>query len=195
MDCSVRRDVRHDRAPCDGRHEPRRTNAAKHHGAQEPLLRRSRMRDSSVAPSFSFRRLRVDSCNRGDDRRGFCLRTKCADGYTGLASAGHAMFYGLGGYGIAIGTAICGWPLWVTVPATLVCIALISTAVGAICTRTRGVEFLLITLAFSQMFFGAAVKLRLTNGADGMAGIPRPDLSSLGVSADDPVVFYYYVAC
>jgi branched-chain amino acid transport system permease protein len=116
-------------------------------------------------------------------------------GYTGLASAGHAMFYGLGGYGIGIGTAIYGWPLWVTVPATLACIALISTAVGAICTRTRGVEFLLITLAFSQMFFGAAVKLRLTNGTDGMAGIPRPDLAFLGVSADDPVVFYYYVAC
>jgi branched-chain amino acid transport system permease protein len=116
-------------------------------------------------------------------------------GYTGLASAGHAMFYGLGGYGIGIGTAIYGWPLWATVPATLACVALISAVVGAICTRTRGVEFLLITLAFSQMFFGAAVKLRLTNGTDGMAGIPRPDLSLLGVSADDPVVFYYYVAC
>jgi len=71
---------------------------------------------------------------------------------------------------------------------------MISTVVGIVCTRTRGVEFLLITLAFSQMFFGAAVKLRLTNGTDGMAGIPRPDLSLLGLSADNPIVFYYYVA-
>jgi len=114
-------------------------------------------------------------------------------GYTGLASAGHAMFVGLGGYGIGIGSAIYGWPLWTSVPVSLVCVAAISAAVGAICTRTRGVEFLLITLAFCQMFFGAAVKLPLTNGTDGMAGIPRPDLSTLGLNSEIPAVFYVYV--
>jgi branched-chain amino acid transport system permease protein len=114
-------------------------------------------------------------------------------GYTGLVSLGQAMFFGLGGYGIAIGTALLGWPLWASVPVTLVVVAATASAIGAICTRTRGVEFLLITLAFSQMFYGAAVKLRWTNGSDGMTGIPRPDLSLLGVSADSPVTFYYYV--
>ncbi len=114
-------------------------------------------------------------------------------GYTGLVSLGQAMFLGLGGYGIAIGTALLGWPLWVSAPVTLVAVATIAAAIGAICTRTRGVEFLLITLAFSQMFYGAAIKLRWTNGSDGMTGIPRPDLSLLGVSADSPVTFYYYV--
>jgi branched-chain amino acid transport system permease protein len=114
-------------------------------------------------------------------------------GYTGLVSLGQAMFLGLGGYGIAIGTALLGWPLWVSAPVTLVVVAAIAAAIGAICTRTRGVEFLLITLAFSQMFYGAAIKLRWTNGSDGMTGIPRPDLSLLGVSANSPVTFYYYV--
>jgi branched-chain amino acid transport system permease protein len=114
-------------------------------------------------------------------------------GYTGLVSLGQAMFLGLGGYGIAIGTTLLGCPLWVSVPVTLVAVATIAAAIGAICTRTRGVEFLLITLAFSQMFYGAVVKLRWTNGSDGMTGIPRPDLSLLGVSADSPVTFYYYV--
>jgi branched-chain amino acid transport system permease protein len=114
-------------------------------------------------------------------------------GYTGLVSLGQAMFLGLGGYGIAIGTALLGWPLWVSAPVTLVMVAAIAAAIGAICTRTRGVEFLLITLAFSQMFYGAAIKLRWTNGSDGMTGIPRPDLSLLGVSADSPAIFYYYV--
>jgi branched-chain amino acid transport system permease protein len=114
-------------------------------------------------------------------------------GYTGLVSLGQAMFFGLGGYGIAIGTALLGWPLWASVPVTLAVVAATASAIGAICTRTRGVEFLLITLAFSQMFYGAAVKLRWTNGSDGMTGIPRPDLSLLGVSADSPVTFYYYV--
>jgi branched-chain amino acid transport system permease protein len=114
-------------------------------------------------------------------------------GYTGLVSLGQAMFFGLGGYGIAIGTALLGWPLWASVPVTLAVVAATAAAIGAICTRTRGVEFLLITLAFSQMFYGAAVKLRWTNGSDGMTGIPRPDMSLLGVSADSPVTFYYYV--
>ena len=114
-------------------------------------------------------------------------------GYTGLVSLGQAMFFGLGGYGIAIGTALLGWPLWASAPVTLMVVAATAAAIGAICTRTRGVEFLLITLAFSQMFYGAAIKLRWTNGSDGMTGIPRPDLSLLGVSADSPVTFYYYV--
>jgi branched-chain amino acid transport system permease protein len=114
-------------------------------------------------------------------------------GYTGLVSLGQAMFLGLGGYGIAIGTGLLGWPLWVSAPVTLVVVAAIAAAIGAICARTRGVEFLLITLAFSQMFYGAAIKLRWTNGSDGMTGIPRPDLSLFGVSADSPVTFYYYV--
>ena len=114
-------------------------------------------------------------------------------GYTGLVSLGQAMFLGFGGYGIAIGTALLGFPLWVSAPMTLVVVALVAAAIGAVCTRTRGVEFLLITLAFCQMFYGAAIKLRWTNGSDGMSGIPRPDLSSLGVSSDSPAVFYYYV--
>lgn len=114
-------------------------------------------------------------------------------GYTGLVSLGQSMFLGLGGYGIAIGTALLGWPLWISAPFTLIVVGLVAALVGAICTRTRGVEFLLITLAFSQMFYGAAIKLRWTNGSDGMTGIPRPDLSWLGLSADQPVTFYYYV--
>jgi branched-chain amino acid transport system permease protein len=114
-------------------------------------------------------------------------------GYTGLTSLGQSMFLGLGGYGIAIGTALLSWPLWISAPTTLIVVGIVACAIGAICTRTRGVEFLLITLAFSQMFYGAAIKLRWTNGSDGMTGIPRPDLSWLGVNADNQVTFYYYI--
>jgi branched-chain amino acid transport system permease protein len=114
-------------------------------------------------------------------------------GYTGLVSLGQAMFLGLGGYGIAIGTTLLGFPLWLSGPATLVLVGLVAAAIGAVCTRTRGVEFLLITLAFSQMFYGAAIKLRWTNGSDGMSGIPRPDVSAFGLNAENPVAFYYYV--
>jgi branched-chain amino acid transport system permease protein len=114
-------------------------------------------------------------------------------GTTGLVSLGQAMFLGLGGYGVGIGSSLLDAPLWLSIPSSLLVVAFAAAAIGAICTRTRGVEFLLITLAFSQMFYGAAIKLRLTNGSDGMSGIPRPDLSLLGLSCDDPTIFYYYV--
>lgn len=114
-------------------------------------------------------------------------------GVTGLVSLGQAMFLGFGGYGIGLGSSLLGLPLWLSVPATLVLVGGIAAAVGALCTRTRGVEFLLITLAFSQMAYGAAIKLRITGGSDGMSGIPRPDLNWLGLSADNPATFYYYV--
>lgn len=112
-------------------------------------------------------------------------------GYTGLVSLGSAMFLGLGGYGLAILCTLLGLPLWVGVPGTLALVALISVAIGAVCIRTSGIQFLLVTLAFSQMLYGGAIKLAWTNGSDGMSGIPRPEL--LGLSGDDPVVFFYYV--
>ncbi len=114
-------------------------------------------------------------------------------GGTGLVSLGQGMFLGLGGYGVGIGSTVLGLPLWLSVPVTLVVVAILAAGIGAVCTRTRGVEFLLITLAFSRMLFGAAIKLRLTNGSDGMSGIPRPDLTFLGLNGENPVVFYYYV--
>jgi branched-chain amino acid transport system permease protein len=114
-------------------------------------------------------------------------------GVTGLVSLGQAMFLGLGGYGVGIGSSLLGFPLWLSVPTTLTLVAGIAAIVGILCTRTRGVEFLLITLAFSQMIYGAAIKLRVTGGSDGMSGIPRPDLGGFGVSADNPATFYHYV--
>jgi branched-chain amino acid transport system permease protein len=114
-------------------------------------------------------------------------------GTAGLVSLGQGMFLGLGGYGVGIGSSLLGAPLWLAVPVTLLAVAVIAALIGAICARSRGVEFLLITLAFSQMFYGAAIKLRLTNGSDGMSGIPRPDLRFLALNSDSPVVFYYYV--
>lgn len=122
----------------------------------------------------------------------FALGLNLLIGYTGMVSLGHAMFFGLGGYGIGIGCTLLRAPLWATVIVTLLAVALLSAVVGAICTRTKGVQFLLITLAFSQLVYGAAVKLPWTNRSDGMSGIPRPDLSRLGVDSTSPTVFYCY---
>ncbi len=114
-------------------------------------------------------------------------------GYTGYVSLGHAMFLGFGGYGLAILSVLFAWPVWVAVPATLLVGALLGAAIGFACLRVGQVQFLVLTLAFSQMFFGAFTKLRATGGTDGMAGIPRPDLSWLGLNSWDSGPFYFYV--
>lgn len=114
-------------------------------------------------------------------------------GYTGMVSLGHAMFYGLGGYGVAVGTTLMHAPLWLSVIATVVVMTLVSAVVGVVCTRTKGVQFLLITLAFSQMVYGAAIRLPYTNRSDGLSGVPRPDLSFLNLDSGTPSTFYGYV--
>jgi branched-chain amino acid transport system permease protein len=114
-------------------------------------------------------------------------------GYTGLVSLGHSMFLGMGGYGLGILAVLLGWPILPAMAATLLVIALIAFLVGYVCTRTSGIEFLLITLAMSQMFYGLAVKTRWTGGDDGLPGIPRPDLSWIGIDASGVTGFYFYV--
>ncbi|NDZ17652.1 branched-chain amino acid ABC transporter permease [Variovorax sp. WS11] len=115
-------------------------------------------------------------------------------GYTGLVPLGNAMFVGLGAYGYAVLTKLLDVPIWAAFPLAVLIVLLLSVIVGFICTRTREVEFLLITLAFCQMFYGLAVKSKPTGGTDGLTGLSRPDLGWLGVSADAPLVFYAYVA-
>jgi branched-chain amino acid transport system permease protein len=114
-------------------------------------------------------------------------------GYTGLVSLGHAMFLGLGGYGFGIFAVLMGWPVLPAMAATLLVIALIASAIGYVCTRTSGIEFLLITLAVSQMFYGLAVKTRATGGDDGLPGLPRPDLTWLGIDTSGVTGFYFCV--
>jgi branched-chain amino acid transport system permease protein len=114
-------------------------------------------------------------------------------GYTGLVSLGHAMFLGLGGYGFGIFSVLMGWPVLPAMAAALLVIVLIAFVLGYICTRTSGIEFLLITLAVSQMFYGLAVKTRVTGGDDGLPGLPRPDLSWLAVDLGEVIGFYFYV--
>jgi branched-chain amino acid transport system permease protein len=114
-------------------------------------------------------------------------------GYTGLISLGHAMFLGLGGYGLGVCSVLLGLPVLPSMLATLLIVALVAFVVGYVCTRTSGIEFLLITLAVSQMFYGLAVKTRWTGGDDGMSGLPRLDLTAIGVDLSRVSGFYFYV--
>jgi branched-chain amino acid transport system permease protein len=112
-------------------------------------------------------------------------------GYAGLASFGHAAFVGAGAYTVAIlarngvDSAVVAWP------AAIVVAALLSALIGILSLRTRGVYFIMITLAFAQMLFYLAVSLKAYGGEDGLALARRSSLPGLDPRGD--VAFYYVV--
>lgn len=89
-------------------------------------------------------------------------------GYGAMVSFGHAMYLGIGAYAVGILShhGVDNGLLQLVV--ALGVGALVALAVGAICLRTSGMAFIMITLAFAQMLFFLAVSLREYGGDDGM---------------------------
>ena len=101
-------------------------------------------------------------------------------GYAGLASFGHAAFYGVGAYACALVALRHVDGLLPLLLVGALASALVAVPVGALSLRTTGIYFLMLTLAFAQMLWGLAVNwTALTRGTDGLIGIPRPTLPGL----------------
>jgi len=90
-------------------------------------------------------------------------------GAGGMVSFGHAAFLGIGAYGAGIAASHGLGTLSVALPAALAASALFALATGAIAVRTRGVYFIMITLAFGQMAFFVATSLAPYGGDDGLS--------------------------
>jgi branched-chain amino acid transport system permease protein len=113
-------------------------------------------------------------------------------GYGGLVSFGHAAFIGLGAYTVGILAAHDITEAVVAVPAVLAVCALFAFATGIIAVRTRGVYFIMITLAFGQMAYYTATSLTQYGGDDGLRMSSRSTLFGAPIAAD-PLAFYYVV--
>ena len=111
-------------------------------------------------------------------------------GYGGMMSFGHAAYLGLGGYTVAI---LCfegiqsGFVQW---PAALAVSALFALIVGALSLRTRGVYFIMITLAFAQMAYYLASGMARYGGDDGLSLETRSQFAGL-VNLSNKTTFYY----
>lgn len=110
-------------------------------------------------------------------------------GYTGLVSLGHAALFGCGAYAFAVFTALWAWPASLSMAAATLFTALVALVVGSVVTRVQGIFFIMITLAIGEMGYELVFKTRALGGDDGLAGIPRLDLSAIGVDLNDPGVF------
>ena len=111
-------------------------------------------------------------------------------GYGGMVSFGHAAYIGIGGYAVGIlahegiNSGLLQWPL------ALVSSALIALIIGALCLRTRGVYFIMITLAFAQMLYFVAVALDRYGADDGLTIYQRSQFGGL-VNLSNKTFFYY----
>jgi branched-chain amino acid transport system permease protein len=125
----------------------------------------------------------------------FAMSLDLLMGYSGLVSFGHAAYFGLGGYVVAYSGAHLSSNLLLTLPLVVVVLGGAAFLLGFFALRTSGIYFLMLTLAFSQMFFGLAIKWSgVTGGSDGLA-VERPYLGlgglKLSFGADNN--FYYLV--
>jgi len=116
-------------------------------------------------------------------------------GFGGMVSFGHAMFFGVGGYTVGILAYYENFNGFIQWPLALVLSALVATIVGAICLRTRGVYFIMITLAFGQMLYFLGVSAEEYGSDDGMTIYGRSEfkVGSLSLDLNDPMIFYYVV--
>jgi branched-chain amino acid transport system permease protein len=111
-------------------------------------------------------------------------------GFGGMVSFGHAVYLGIGGYAVGIlakegiNSGLLQWPLAVAVS------ALFALPVGALSLRTRGVYFIMITLAFAQMVYYVAIGLDRYGGDDGMTIYKRSQFGGL-IDLSNKTAFYY----
>jgi branched-chain amino acid transport system permease protein len=121
-------------------------------------------------------------------------------GFGGMVSFGHAAWFGLGGYVVAIaafhaqeGSTLLGWggsnEALVTWPLAVIVTAAVALPIGALSLRTTGIHFIMITLAFAQMLFYLFVALKYYGGDDGLALARRNVLP--GLDLRQATTFYY----
>jgi branched-chain amino acid transport system permease protein len=111
-------------------------------------------------------------------------------GYGGLISFGHAAFLGIGAYAVGILSAHGIDDLFVQLAVTLATSAVFAAITGAISLRTRGVYFIMITLAFGQMLFFLGTSLASYGGDDGMSLARRSLIFGHALLENDLGLYY-----
>jgi branched-chain amino acid transport system permease protein len=124
----------------------------------------------------------------------FTLSLDLLVGYTGLVSLGHAAYFGVAAYTLAL-AAPASDPanVWLTLPLALAASAVAALLVGALVLRTSGVYFIMATLAFAQMIYYFFHDTRVAGGSDGIYLSARPDALIPGLDLADDAHFYYAV--
>src|SRR5674476_665713 len=115
-------------------------------------------------------------------------------GYTGLVSFGHSTWFGIGAY--TAGLIQLHWihdQIWLPLVLSMIFVAALSTIVGVLILRRRGVYFSLLTLALAALTYTVAFRWsEVTGGEDGLSGLKRGTIGPIFL--DDGLAFYILVA-
>jgi branched-chain amino acid transport system permease protein len=125
----------------------------------------------------------------------FAMSLDLLVGYTGLVSFGHAAYFGLAGYALALmAPKYEVVSLWWSLPAAVGVCALFALITGMLVLRTRGIYFIMVTLAFAQMLFFVFHDTKIGGGSDGIYIYAKP-VMKLGdtdlVNLEKPENFYW----
>lgn len=127
----------------------------------------------------------------------FAMSLDLLVGHTGLVSLGHAAYFGLAAYVLAlISPKYEAASVWLTLPMAVAAAATGALVIGFLVVRTAGVYFIMVTLAFAQMLYSIFHDTKLAGGSDGIYIQVRPELTVAGIKPlelESPVQFYYFV--
>ncbi len=123
----------------------------------------------------------------------FALSLELLVGGTGLVCFGQAAFFGIGAYATVLLSPKndAASLLWL-MPACVLAAAAYALLVGALSLRTKGVYFIMVTLAFAQMAYYVVHDTPLGGGTDGIYLSAKPVLGSV-LDLDKPLVFYFFI--
>jgi branched-chain amino acid transport system permease protein len=122
----------------------------------------------------------------------FALSLELLVGGTGLVCFGHAAFFGIGAYiAVKLSPESEAASLFWLLPASVLAAALYALAVGSLSLRTKGVYFIMVTLAFAQMAYYVVHDTPLGGGTDGIYLNVKPSVFG-AIDLDKPLVFYTF---
>lgn len=126
----------------------------------------------------------------------FAMSLDLLVGYTGLVSFGHAAYFGIAAYAVALlSPKYEAASLWLTLPVAVLAAALAAFVIGLFVLRTKGLYFIMITLAFAQMVYFVFHDTKLGGGSDGLYLNFKPEAKIVGKALFDlgNARHFYYV--
>jgi len=126
----------------------------------------------------------------------FAMSLNLLVGHAGLVSLGHAAFFGIAGYCLALSSPqYQAANFWTSLPLAMMAAGTLALVIGALVLRTSGVYFIMATLAFAQMLYFLLHDTGIAGGSDGMYIYIRPDAGLFGWRPFDLEKFgdFYFV--
>lgn len=130
----------------------------------------------------------------------FAMSLDLLVGFTGLVSFGHAAYFGVSAYAVALlSPKYEAASLWLALPSAVGLAALAALLVGLFVLRTKGIYFIMVTLAFAQLFFFLFHDTALGGGSDGIYLNVKPSAELFGFTPFDldngQHLYWFILAC